>query len=255
MNRAMRIASLMAALVMAVVGCAPAPKPEPAPEAPADFPAAVYRAAHAAGASVYCLDPGRSSLVVRVYRAGPLARLGHDHVVSTRAIHGYVWQATDPARSRADVYVPVGALEVDDPQLRAEAGLHATLSEADIAATRRNMMGKVLEAERYPYVQVRATWDPGAGAESRRLAVALTLHGVTRHRAVPVRLALDEGLLRMEGALRIAQSDFGITPFSALGGALRVADRVDMQFRLRARSLSARGGCRVPPPREPSPRE
>jgi hypothetical protein len=34
------------------------------------------------------------------------------------------------------------------------------------------------------------------------------------------------------GTLAIEQSEFGITPFSILGGAIAVKDRVDIAFRI-----------------------
>jgi len=40
------------------------------------------------------------------------------------------------------------------------------------------------------------------------------------------------GHLIVEGKFPLKQSDFGITPFSALGGAMAVADQVDIEFRL-----------------------
>jgi hypothetical protein len=41
----------------------------------------------------------------------------------------------------------------------------------------------------------------------------------------------------VEGTMAIDQSQFGIAPFSILGGAIAVQDRVDIAFRIRARRM------------------
>ena len=51
------------------------------------------RAGAAAGADAgqaYRIDAAQSELRVLVYRAGPLARFGHNHVMVNRAISGWV---------------------------------------------------------------------------------------------------------------------------------------------------------------------
>src|SRR5260370_42498858 len=41
-----------------------------------------------AGAAAYSIDSAQSELRLLVHRAGPLARLGHNHVILNRAIGG-----------------------------------------------------------------------------------------------------------------------------------------------------------------------
>jgi hypothetical protein len=47
-------------------------------------------------------------------------------------------------------------------------------------------------------------------------------------------IARDAGSIVARGAFRVLQSDFGITPFSIGGGAIAVADAVDVSFEIRA---------------------
>ena len=231
---------LLAATVLCLLaGCARAPAPPEAPSRAFAFSEAYYREAAARGEAVFRIDRARSAAVVRVYRAGPLARFGHDHVVATRAVRGFVHLAQE--RSRADLYVPLARLEVDPPALRAEAGFEGELRTRDIEATRRNMLDRVLEAERFPWAYLRLR--PIALAAGRaRLAADLTLHGQTQRLEIEARLThRADGTLEISGAFPLAQTDFGIAPFSALGGALRVADRVDVAFRLYAVPVSGPG--------------
>ena len=58
--------------------------------------------------------PSHSKLTVKVYRAGALASLGHNHVIDSRAVDGFVYLADDISRARADLFVPVASFVVDD---------------------------------------------------------------------------------------------------------------------------------------------
>jgi len=199
-----------------------------APEAPEDFPLGYYQQAAAQGRPVFRVLPGESLVSIVVRRGGPLARLGHDHVVSGADVQGYA----DPQQSRADLFLLLDALVVDDPALRAQAGLDTQPSAADIAGTRSNMLA-VLDAQRHPHVVLRVH-----GATRQQLSVDITLHGVTRKDLqIPATVALKGDALTASGQFAINQSDFGITPFSILGGAIRVEDRLELHFRISARRL------------------
>jgi polyisoprenoid-binding protein YceI len=218
-----------AALVMALLAACTQPVPRPGPElsAPAEFPAAFYAQAIAAGEPVYAVDPARSLVVIEVRRGGSLARLGHDHVVASHDAHGFV----APHAARADLYVRLADLVVDEPALRAGAGFDSTPSAADIAGTRGNMLDKVLHADRHPYALIHATRAAG----DDRLAIAITLDGVTRDFEAPVALEQGDEELRVAGTLAFDQTAFGLVPFSILGGAIEVLDRVSLRFDIHAR--------------------
>jgi hypothetical protein len=171
-----------------------------------------------------------------VYREGSLAFLGHDHVISGRQVHGYAHVPRDRTQARTDIYLPLDTLIVDEPDLRAEAGFTSEISQEDIEATRRRMLDEVLESARYPFVVIHgvcATGAPPCGALEARVA----LRGVTRAMRIPIELRSENDRLVVSGRFSVRHSDFGMTPFSALGGALRVADRIDVIFRLEARPL------------------
>src|SRR2546423_12282851 len=227
--RAVVTATLLSALLG---GCAPLLRgPAPAPAAPpADFPEGYYREALAQGKPVFRVDPAESLVVIEVRRSGSLARLGHDHVVASREVVGYI----APDEGRADLYVALARMQVDEPALRAQAGLDTQPGEADVEGTRANMVEKVLEAEKFPFALVGVS-----GANARRgdvpLSVTLTLHGSTRTLQVPARIDADADGMSVTGTLSFDQTDFGITPYSLLGGAIAVQNRVDLRFRIIAR--------------------
>jgi hypothetical protein len=231
----LRAPSLIFAVLVALLGgCAEREIGPPPVEArgPAAFPEAHYRRLLAQGQPVFRVDTARSSVVVEVRRAGTLARFGHDHVVASRDLAGYV----APNEGRADLRLPLDALVVDDPALRAEAGLDTTPSAEDIAGTRRNMLEKVLEADRFPDALI-AVSDLGPGTGTRRLRVTVTLHGATVPTDVAAQVDMSSDEITVSGTLALDQSSFGIAPFSILGGAIAVQDRVTMHFKIRARRI------------------
>src|ERR1700682_3891510 len=95
-GRSRAFAALAVAALAALAACT-VPQREVSPHAvsneraapPVDAADAYYREAIARGSAVYRVDPARSLAVIEVRRGGALARLGHDHVVSSRDISGY----------------------------------------------------------------------------------------------------------------------------------------------------------------------
>jgi hypothetical protein len=208
--------------VLAICACSTPPAP------PAPAPAPVAEPVLPASPAAHRIVAGESLVTITVRRSGPLARMGHDHVVAVRQIEGFV----DLAQGRTELRFRLDQLSVDEAALRRDAGLETQPSVDAIDGTRRNMFGKVLQAEAYPWVLVRAAFAPGT---RDRLQADITLHGVTRQYQVPVQLREDGGNVRANGAFTVRQSDFGITPFAVFGGALSVKDELELAFAISAR--------------------
>lgn len=234
--RTRRRAALALALATVLSACAPPSRQMPlrAPEAAAATRAepdavaayADYRQLEANGQAILRIDARRSLIAVTVRRGGTLARLGHDHVVASRTLAGFV----APLQNRADFHFRLDQMSVDEPVLRSEAGFAPHLLEAAIEGTRNNMLNKVLDAAAYPLVSVHAR---ASGADDGVLDVAITLHGRTRLLRIPVRReTADDGSLSVSGTVNFRQSDFGLVPFSLFGGALAVEDGLELRFHI-----------------------
>src|SRR5207342_2584384 len=184
--RTSRFALAAAALALLIAGCAELLRVEAPSASPAEFPEAYYLQALKQGKPVYRVDPAESLVAIEVRRGGSLARLGHDHVVASQEVTGYV----APGEGRADMYMALARLVVDEPQLRKEAGFDTQPSESDIEGTRSNMLNHVLEAEQFPFALIAV-----AGADAKQgkatLSVAITLHGHMHTLQVPAEIAAD----------------------------------------------------------------
>ncbi|HWP94192.1 MAG TPA: YceI family protein [Gammaproteobacteria bacterium] len=228
MNRLL-LTSLSATLVL-IAACQPAPRPSPpspvvtAPTPESDFP----------GAERWPILAAESELRILVYRGGALAKFGHNHVIVSRDLRGTVYRHRDFERSGFEFSFPVASLVVDDPALRREEGddFASVPSPADIEGTRRNMLrAEVLDAERFPEVQIRSIAIHGTPADAR-FVTRVTLRGASRELVVPAVIESEERRLVASGIATLRQSDFAMTPFSILGGALKVADDIVIKFRI-----------------------
>ena len=237
MRRTLLTALLASALLS---GCAPRIASFAASEvrAPADFPEPLYRQALARGERIHVVDASASLVAIEVRRAGSLARLGHDHMIASHDVHGYLW----PDAGRADLYLRLDRLVVDEPDLRHAAGFDTEPSADAIVGTRHNMLDKTLDAERFPFAVItvrgvdRAAFDSGLPSQ-RDVSVSITVHGVTRILYVPVSLDKRDDALQVSGMLTLSQTMFGMTPLSVLGGAIQVRDAVDVRFSIRTEPL------------------
>ena len=195
-------------------------------------------AATRAGARTLQVDPERTVVTVIVRRAGPLARLGHDHVIISADEAGSVWLGSTPADSSFELSVPVERFDVDSPAARAAAGpeFAAPVPDDARAGTRRNMLrAEVLDGAHFPAITLRSAAASGAWPQPI-VRVAVTLKGVEREQEIPVVVERDANGLVARGELRLNQTDFGITPFSVAGGAIQVADTLEIRFEIAAAS-------------------
>jgi YceI-like domain len=184
----------------------------------------------------YQIDVNRSELRVLVYRAGPLARLGHNHVMVNRALRGAVSLATTGA-AVFWLKVPVAGFVVDDAQARGEEGPDFAAAVPDDArsGTLHNMRSApVLDADEFPVITVNGT-AAGARASGAAELVATLAIGVAGHESkidVPFVLESDPDHLSATGSVELRQSALGLTPYSLMLGALQVQDAMTIKFRI-----------------------
>ena len=168
----------------------------------------------------HTLGPENGTLSVRTSRTGAAAMAGHDLL-----LHATDWQATleiggDPAETSIVLDVDAGSLRVQEG-----TGGMQPLGEEDKASIHQTIDEEILKQERIRF-RSTAVDIPGDGSRMR-VRGELTLVGTTA--PISFVLAVD-GDGSVTGSAVVKQSDWGLTPYSALFGALRVADEVEVEI-------------------------
>jgi hypothetical protein len=225
---------------------------------PHDVAAAAAHAESPAGVGAYRVDSAQSELRLMVYRAGPMAQFGHNHVILNRAVDGWV-KAAEPASASFSLRIPVAGFVIDDPGARMEEGadFSGEVAADAKAGTRHNMLSAaVLDADRFPTIaltSIALSQAPGGpalgnpapdnnaapgslasdGQAPKKWVAKLTVN-VAGHEStlvVPFILETSAGRVSASGTVVLRQSEMGLTPFSVMLGALRVQDELTVKFR------------------------
>ncbi|PZG89555.1 YceI family protein [Streptomyces sp. NTH33] len=183
------------------------------------------------------LGPSAGRLLIRTGRAGLGRRAGHDLTLeATRWSGEAVVAVGEPGRSSVSVTVEAGSLEVRE----GTGGLKA-LTDADRADIKRTLSGRgLLDTSEHPTIVFRSTGVTGT-PQSFEITGDLTVKGRTR----PVTVHGEEddrGTVR--GWATVTQSHWGIKPYTAFLGALRLADDVRVEFEVTG--LEPAGGAAQP---------
>jgi YceI-like domain len=182
----------------------------------------------------YKIDSGHSELRLLVYRAGPLARLGHNHVMVNRAVTGHARIGESLASTSFWLSVPVSAFSVDDAQSRSEEGddFPGEIPEDAKEGTRRNMLSAaVLNAAQFPDITVTSAALSGT-LQSATAEVEISAAGHNSRISVPLTLQGDPQHLIGIGSAEVRQTALGLAPYSLLGGALQVQDAMQLKFKI-----------------------
>jgi polyisoprenoid-binding protein YceI len=177
------------------------------------------------------VDSGASRIYVKVGAEGH----GHVHGVVGRLESGTVGLTS---RSAGGLVFDMTTFVADSAEARRVFGWTKTVSPSDQQKITATMLGSdVLDVARYPRAVFAITTvipldgQPLGNAGRYQLAGELTLHGVTRpiRATVSAEQAERPNVVRMRGKFAILQSDYGMKPYSALAGLVRVADRLEIQ--------------------------
>jgi len=202
----------------------------PAPAAPA--------------AHVLRIDAARSELRVLVYRAGPMAHFGHNHVLINRALDGRVMLRDPRTASSFSLTVPVAQFVVDEPQARQQEGsdFPGEIPEDARSGTLHNMQSPaLLDTAEFPVIAI----DSVALTESDGRMIATVAIKVAGHESqIDAPFTLDghgqlgdPHTLTASGSMELRQSALGLKPFSILLGALQVEDTMRLKFHITAVEL------------------
>jgi hypothetical protein len=235
-------ASLCLMLVsVALLSCATGPlsrQPASPQAGPAGVPASIeatYAGLKASGGRVYAIAPEASDVRIFVFRGGRATHLGHNHVLAAPRFIGRVFLPEDGAvHARFDLLFRLDQLQIDPPGLIGTIGDHfaSVLSADDLAGVRAHMLGDSnMQADKYPIVRIHSLQIIGE-APAYVARIEIELHGQQRELWVPLQVHVSPERISVSGALVLRQTEFGVEPYSILGGLLAVQDPVLIEFRL-----------------------
>jgi YceI-like domain len=249
--------SLAGFVLLSLAGCPTRPQgPEPSSAAKVGTVAPPGSSQPLAGSQALQRHEGRpfdvasreSLLTILALRGGTLAKVGHNHVIASHDVSGTFYVPEDVLQSTFELHIPVGQLAIDEPDLRAQEGPDFPKDVPDSAkeGTRRNMLSEaLLNGAQYTDITLVSqhiavspdpTRQPGTPAREAQPAsqiradVQVTIRGQTHTVSVPVTYSLANGVLTASGELPLKQTDLGLTPFSAMLGALAVQDEMRVKF-------------------------
>lgn len=163
------------------------------------------------------IDVHQSKITVYAYKSGLFSFAAHDHVIDVPIARGTL----DEQVKTIEFVVKSASLQVLDPNE----------SEKNRVEIRKTMLGpKLLEAEKFPDISFRSTSVKQTDANTAAVEGVLTVHGVSR----PVSLTVQRDGAFYAGSAKMKQTDYGMTPVSVAGGAVKVKDEVKVEFRVTA---------------------
>jgi polyisoprenoid-binding protein YceI len=158
---------------------------------------------------------------VRTYREGMAQKIGHDLIIDVNQ-----WEAT--VETEGDGTPSAVGFEADARSLQVREGLHGAkaLTDKDRSEIVKTIDEKILQGH-------NITFHSNAVERSERSLTVrgeLTMAGTTRPASFELDLAEDG---RISGTLPVIQSEWGIKPYRAFMGALKVRDTVEVVLDVR----------------------
>lgn len=173
----------------------------------------------------YRLIPEDSKFTVQAFSEGLLSAFAHNPVLDIRDFTGEVQFVSGSFESATlKVTIKADAIVLSDE-----------IKEKDRVELERTMRQQVLEVAKYPEV-VFASSNISVTmlAEARyraRVIGDVTLHGATQKNLwITSEITFNGESLSAKGEFSLKQTDFGIKPFSAVGGTIKLKNELKFSF-------------------------
>lgn len=176
--------------------------------------------------TVFVIDGRRSRFTVQASATGLLSAMGHNPTIGIRTFRGQVEFNADALEAGGfRLTIQSSSLAVQDD-----------ISDKDRKEIERVMKAEVLEIEKYPEIRYESSsisiQKIDSSLYTATLNGSLSLHGVTRVEAIPVRILTMGEMLRASGDFTLKQSNYQIKPVSVAGGALKLKDELKFSFEM-----------------------
>jgi polyisoprenoid-binding protein YceI len=167
-------------------------------------------------AGSYTLGPDNATLRVKTGRHGAAAKAGHDLVIEVKSWEATLTVADDPSASSLELSADPTSLHV----IEGKGGMQ-TLGDDDKADIRKTIDKDVLKRKDIQFKSTSVAGDNGGLAVSGDLEMG--------GKSKPVEFVVSENGGTVSGSAKFNQSDWGIKPYSALFGALKVNDEIEVE--------------------------
>jgi polyisoprenoid-binding protein YceI len=177
------------------------------------------------------IDAGPAECLIFTYKDGLLSPIAHDLKIRVSRFTVDI----DPASRAIEARFDARSLEVVCARQdgRDQPG---ALSDADKRKIEATIVADVLEADRHPDVRfVSSSVEPEG--DGYRVQGRLTLHGVTR----PISFTTQALAAQQVAEVTLSQPDFGIKPYRAMLGALKLRADVTVRVALPTSELKLAG--------------
>jgi hypothetical protein len=171
-------------------------------------------------AGTYVLGPSDGTLSVRTKRTGAAAKAGHNLLFCVTSWEARLTVGADASGSGLELDVDGTSLHV----VEGTGGMQA-LGDDDKANIEQTIDEEVLKRQGIAFRSTQV--QPSADGGGLSVQGDLTLLGTSRPLAFDVKAA-DAGALTALAVVK--QSDWGMKPYSALFGALKVVDEVEVEI-------------------------
>ena len=168
----------------------------------------------------YQLGPGSGRVLIKTGRAGLAARAGHDLTIEVTRWSARVSVPADGGVAAAEI---TAELDFGSLAVREGTGGAKPLTDKDRGDI-LNQARKILGGGTATFSSTRVIPGPSSGGA---VEGTVTFNG----RSQPARLQMAGSAPgRYRGGVTVKQTDFGITPYSGLFGALKLRDEVGIEF-------------------------
>ncbi len=167
----------------------------------------------------YDFGPSDATLHLHTSREGMAKKVGHDLVLEVGKWHAAVTvDGDDITRSTVN-----GTVDTTTIRVVSGSGGAKPLSDGDRKDIEKNVNDKVLKTSQFPDITFRSTRVEGNESKAT-VHGDLTIMGKTNPAQMDITVDGGKATARMT----VVQTKWGIKPFSALMGALKLSDRVDI---------------------------
>jgi polyisoprenoid-binding protein YceI len=172
----------------------------------------------------YTLGPSDGTLQVRTGRQGMASKVGHDLTLEASNWNATVTIDPEPSQSEVKATIEPRSLEVV-----AAIGGAKPVSEKDKKDIKKNIAGLLgNNSITFQSTSVKANSDTAA-----TVVGDLSVASQSRQVTLDLTVEPDGGTVRLKGRVPVVQSNFGVKPFSAMMGALKVKDEVEVDLEVR----------------------